>query len=120
MWRNIARKLLVQAGLIVRPAFEVRYVERHPAPAETGDGHIVIVRGEHHLKWACFHCPGGCGNRLQLPLNPTRRPRWTVRADWLNRPTIEPSVLQRGACGAHFWIIDGSVRWCPDTACGRN
>lgn len=118
MWRDHIRELLVLVGLIERPTFVARYVDRHPTPDQVRDGEIVIVRGQQQFKWACFRCPGGCGNRFQLSLNPSRRPRWSIRTDWLNRPTINPSVLQNGACGAHFWISRARVQWCTDTKCG--
>lgn len=114
MWRDYVRRGLVQVRLINKPDFTVRFADRHPAPGDIPDGIIVIVSGVDHPKWACFRCPGGCGHRFQLSLNPTRRPRWTVSTDWLNRATVSPSVLQTAGCGAHFWIRTGHVEWCPD------
>lgn len=116
MWRDFLRRVLVRCGVIDAPAFTVKFVDRHPTPAEVPDGVVVVVRGTDHPKWACFRCPGGCSSRFQLSLNPERRPRWTVAADWLNRATVSPSVLQTNACRAHFWIRQGRVDWCVDTA----
>jgi len=115
MWREYLRRALVRVGLIDEPDFTTKFVDRHPAPAEIPDGVIVIVVAANHPKWACFRCPGGCGHRFQLSLHPTRRPRWTVSGDWLNRATVSPSVLQTTACGAHFWVRNGQVEWCPDS-----
>jgi hypothetical protein len=120
MLRNIIRSLAVRLGFIAKPVFEIRFMDRHPTPDQVQDGQIVVVRGVEHHKWACFRCPGGCGNRLQLSLVPTRRPRWTIRRDWLNRPSVHPSVLQTGACGAHFWIANGTVIWCEDSRCPKS
>ena len=117
MWRDLLLALSVRLGLVPKPAFNLRFIDRHPTPDQVRDGQIVVVRGLEHHKWACFRCPGGCGSRLQLSLNPSRRPRWAIDADWLNRPSIQPSILQTGACGAHFWIERGNVRWCADSEC---
>jgi Family of unknown function (DUF6527) len=117
MWRDFLRSLSVHLGFIPKPAFGLRFMDRHPTLDQVPDGQIVVVRGLEHHKWACLRCPGGCGNRLQLSLSPSRRPRWSIAADWLNRPSIEPSILQAGACGVHFWIERGNVRWCADSKC---
>lgn len=116
MWRDILRRALVRSRLIEAPDFTVKFVDRHPTPAEIPERVLVVVRGSDHPKWACFRCPGGCGNRFQLSLNPERRPRWEVAADWLNRATVSPSVLQTNACRAHFWVRRGRVEWCADSA----
>ena len=39
-----------------------------------------------------------------------RRPRWTVAADWLGRPTIDPSVRKLDGLYAHFWIKTAGAR----------
>jgi hypothetical protein len=117
MWRDLARQALILLRFIDSPQYRVEYWDRQPKPDQLPDGLVVVVEGDTHPKWACLRCPGGCGNRFQLPLNPARRPRWSVSRDWLNRPSIDPSVLQRGACGAHFWITGGRVLWCADSMC---
>ncbi|WP_368045174.1 DUF6527 family protein [Paracoccus sp. SCSIO 75233] len=64
-------------------------------------------------------CPGGCGNIMRLPLVSNRRPHWSVNRDWLGRPSLSPSVHQRNACRAHFWIRKGAVTWCRNSGCGH-
>jgi len=63
-------------------------------------------------KWACLNCPGGCGKTINLALNPTRRPRWSVETDIWQQPTVQPSVHQLNECGCHFWIKSGRIEWC--------
>ncbi|WP_422388081.1 DUF6527 family protein [Delftia tsuruhatensis] len=116
MWRDLLRRLLSRLGLIEPPALVVKFSAQHPNPAELKDGVVVVVLGDSHPKWACFRCPGGCGGRFQLPLNPDRRPQWIVTTDWLHRATISPSVLQTNGCQAHFWVRQGKVEWCQDSA----
>ena len=117
MWRDLLRALSVRLEIIPKPAYEFRFMDQHPTPDQVPDGRIVVVRGANYNKWACLRCPGQCGNRLQLSLNPSQRPRWTIEIDWLNRPSIQPSILQIGACNAHFWIKHGNVQWCADSDC---
>ncbi|HKJ62103.1 MAG TPA: DUF6527 family protein [Hyphomicrobiales bacterium] len=57
-------------------------------------------------------CPGGCGEIINLSLNPNQRPCWTVSLDFWTRPSIHPSVHQQNECGCHFWIKQGRVHWC--------
>lgn len=115
MWRNVFCEVLVLLRLIRRPNFVVRILDSHPAFHEILPGVIVVVADGERPKWACFFCPGGCGNKFQLSLNPSKRPRWEVTLDWLNRPSIYPSVHQKNSCCAHFWIRKGHVEWCQDS-----
>jgi hypothetical protein len=115
MWRDLLRQLLVNIGIIRRPDLVGRVMDRHPTPDELPPGVLVVVKDGEHLKWACFRCPGGCGEKLQLSLNPRRRPRWTVGLDWLRRPNVTPSVHQLNTCRCHFWIKRGGVEWCADS-----
>lgn len=115
MIRDCVREALVLFGLIKRPEMTVRIVDRHPSPKELVASVLIVVEGGGKQKWACFQCPGGCGNRFQLSLNPLQRPHWMVESDWLGRPTIAPSIHQKNSCRAHFWIKAGEVEWCPDS-----
>ncbi|WP_394356857.1 DUF6527 family protein [Shumkonia mesophila] len=115
MWRDLLRQTLVLLRLIRRPDFVAHVSKRHPTPDEMLTGVIVVVQDGRHQKWACLRCPGGCGERLQLSLNPTRRPHWAITLDWLRRPSVTPSVRQLTACRCHFWIKDGIVEWCADS-----
>jgi hypothetical protein len=115
MWRDVLRGLLVRVGLVQRPELVTRVMDRHPMPEELPPGHMVVVEDGGRQKWACFRCPGGCGEKLQLSLNPTRRPRWAVSFDWLRRPSLNPSVHQQNACRCHFWLKQGGIEWCADS-----
>jgi len=115
MVRASIRALLVFFRRIARPDLVARIMDRHPNPEDLTPGLLVIVQDGPLAKWACFRCPGGCGARLQLSLNPKRRPRWGVDLDWLRRPSLSPSVHQKNACHCHFWVRSGRVEWCGDT-----
>ncbi|MGP4842463.1 DUF6527 family protein [Agrobacterium cavarae] len=38
-----------------------------------------------------------------------RRPRWTVGANWLGRPSLEPSVHWTDGCCCHFRTRRGRI-----------
>ncbi len=82
-------------------------------PRDQGEAEeFIVVRDGGVSKWVTFRCPGGCGERIDLSLNPLQRPRWKVTMDWWRRPTVVPSIHQRNTCGCHFWIKKGNVDWC--------
>jgi len=118
--RALVCKILVALRLIRRPAFTMQPVADHPDPATMADGLIYVVGGRGYSKWAYFRCPADRAEIIQLSLMPERRPRWTVAADWLGRPTINPSVRQLDGTRAHFWIRRGVVDWCADSGRGAH
>jgi hypothetical protein len=95
-------------------SYQTKGTKRYPAPNELGDDTIYVVNDTGLEKWACFKCPGGCGEKMMLSLLRDRRPRWTVKLDWLLRPSVKPSVWQTNECGCHFCIEHGHVAWCAD------
>jgi hypothetical protein len=99
----------------VRPDVVSRLVDQQPANRALEPGVLYIVSGGPTPKWAIMQCPCGCNEKLQLSLNPTRRPRWSVHRDRLRRVTVDPSVRQTGGCRAHFWIRRGMIEWCRDS-----
>lgn len=115
MMLALARRLLVACRVVPRPEVVGEIVGDFPAPTDLRPGTMQVVVDGGRAKWACTPCPCGCGERLQLSLNPTRRPRWTVTLDWLGRPTVHPSVCQRSGCLSHFWVRAGRIDWCSDT-----
>lgn len=111
--KTIIAKLLRQLGLI---EFDLLTQTTSTFPADEGlpPGKLFVVRDGQFDKWACLACPGGCGRTINLSLNPTRRPRWAVIADYWRRPSVLPSVHQQNEYGCHFWIKNGCIDWCPD------
>ena len=123
MWRGIVRRALVATGIIPRPDLVARIMDHHPPPGDVSPGLLVVVQDGDRAKWVCLRCPGGCGEKLQLSLNPSRRPRWAASLDRLHRPSVSPSVHQLNNCRCHFWIKGGKVEWCADSGrrgCGSS
>lgn len=116
MWRRVLREALVAGRIIKRPALVMTVLDRHPGPDELVAGQLIVAASGGKPKWAYFQCPGNCGGRIQLSLDLLHPPRWTVKADFLGRPTISPAVYCHHACGAQFTIGDGRIDWVGDTA----
>lgn len=75
----------------------------------------LVVLNDAEEPWSvAMNCPCGCGQRVELPVLPEVRPRWTLTVDQRNRPTLHPSVAMRDGCRSHFWIRRGQVIWCVD------
>jgi len=107
--------ILTALRFIPCPAFTTRFIADHPDPEDVAEGCIYVVGGRGYRKWAYFRCPADQNEIVQLSLMLERRPRWTVAADWLGRPTIVPSVRKLDGSYAHFWIKKGAVIWCSDS-----
>ena len=115
MGREFVRALLIWMELIQKPVLVGRVSARHPTQDGLPDGRLVLVQDGALQKWACFRCPGGCGEKIRLSLSPKQWPRWEIKLDWLRRPTVIPSVHQLTACRCHFWIKNGGIEWCGDS-----
>ena len=111
--RLTVARLLRALGLL-RADLLTRVADRMPADAEIQAGELIVVESDGFHKWACLKCPGGCGVKISLSLNPNRRPQWRVGGDWFGRPSIEPSVHQMSDCRCHFWVRRGVIEWCHD------
>jgi hypothetical protein len=110
--RSILLWLLVLLRCIKRPDFRLVRMAIHPSPDDLHEGLLVLVEDGGVRKHLCFRCPGGCGEKIILQLSPKRTPHWSIRADFLGRPTVRPSIQPTNDCGCHFWIRNGVVEWC--------
>jgi len=112
---GMIRQLLIWLRAIRSPDFSARITPIHPTPQDIKPGQMVIVGESGSQKWACFQCPGGCGETILLSLNKKQNSSWTAFVDRLERPTIHPSIRQLNECRCHFWIQQGIVEWCSDS-----
>jgi len=108
------RRFLESLGLIQATEIVATVSSDHPEGA-VAPGLLHVVGGTGYQKWAYLSCPCGCGAPIMLSLSATRRPQWHVRIDWLDRPTIEPSIWQTDGCHSHFWVKRGQIDWVADT-----
>lgn len=114
MITDFLRKSLELFHAIPQSDLVAKITPTHPTQEQILPGNMTIVR-DGIDKWACFRCPGKCGETIKLSLSKNRRPRWSAATDWLNRPTVTPSVRQTNHCQCHFWIRQGRVDWCKDS-----
>jgi hypothetical protein len=109
------RRVLQRSGLIEAVEYSARVSPQYPDLKTLPEKTLCIVSGDGYQKWAYLVCPCGCGERLMLSLAKSRRPRWHIDIDWLDRPTIRPSIWQTDGCYSHFWVKKGRIEWTPDT-----
>jgi hypothetical protein len=114
-FQNFLVWLWATLGLTRDAHFRTKLENTNPPANKLAISDFVIVESGGHLKWACFKCPCGCGDKISLSLATNRRPAWSVVVDWKGRPTVTPSVWQKAGCFSHFWITDGRVNWCKDS-----
>ena len=108
-FKALCRALLIWLRIIPVPELLARVVTDHPSPETLNAGWIYVVGGSG------FRCPADNSEIIQLSLMQTHRPRWKVTIDFLQRPTIHPSVRQLDGSYAHFWVKAGRIDWCEDT-----
>jgi len=101
-----------------RSELVAKLVDANPSPETVGHGQLIVVGRPGYQKWAYLRCPCGCGEVIMLSLVASRRPRWTVKWDERQRPTVHPSVRQIAGCLSHFWIRSGAIEWCADSGHG--
>lgn len=73
---------------------------------------LYLVGMPGQLKWAAFSCPCGRRHQIQLNLDRSRRPVWTLELtpDASLRPSVDALEIDR----CHFWVRDGRARWVRD------
>lgn len=98
-------------GLLRKPDFVVADIPDTPDETDLRPGVLFREVRDGFAKWAHFTCPR-CHEQIQLPLGGPEG--WSLRLDWLRRPTLRPSVWQTGSCGAHFFVTKGELVWVPD------
>lgn len=106
LWRWWLR---VKEGLL--PARRVVIVDGDESPANLPIRSLVLLRDGDEDWSVTMRCPCGCGQRIELPLLPEVRPRWSLRVDRRSRPTLHPSVWLKEGCRSHFLVRAGKVIW---------
>ena len=113
--KRLLREYAMKFDIIRQPELLPVLVEAPPQQENISQGIVYIVAPNGYKKWAIFRCPKHEEEIFYLSLMPNRRPRWTIRLDIFNRPSIYPSVRQLSGKYLHFWIKKGSVEWCLDS-----
>lgn len=104
IWRALKERVL--------PSRQVRQVEGDALPASLPWRDLVVLKDGGEYWSVAMNCPCGCRQRIELPVLPEVRPRWTLSLDRRDRPSLHPSVAMREGCKSHFWLRHGRVVWC--------
>jgi hypothetical protein len=96
--------------LVKRPHFLCADVSDSPEDSEMKPNVLYREIRKSFPKWAHFTCPR-CSERIQVPIAASPN-NWILSTDWLNRPTLNPSIWETRTCGAHFIVKGGELIWC--------
>ncbi len=96
-WVLPPRRLMIVSGDVLPKSLPVR--------------DLVILRDDGEDWSVVMRCPCGCGRHVELPLLREARPRWTLKLDEKNRPTLHPSVWLNDGCRSHYFVRSGKVIW---------
>ncbi len=103
-WRNV----WAQFG----PGRRMIVIEGDSLPQSMPRRDLVLAREDGEDWCVGMRCPCGCGDIIELLVIAEAKPRWDVKADRENRPTLSPSVWRKTGCRSHFWVRRGRVHWC--------
>lgn len=102
-WQRVTEHLL--------PPRRVVTLEADGLPNRLPRRNLLLLRDAGEDWSVGMQCPCGCGQRIELPLLAEVKPRWNIRVDQLNRPTLSPSVWLRDGCRSHFFVKNGRIVW---------
>jgi hypothetical protein len=102
-------EIVFRLPFLSRPAFLADVVSECPLREELHSNMVLVEIRDGFLKWAHLQCPK-CGDHIQLPL--AGSDRWSIDVDIFRRPTLAPSIWERGSCSAHFFVRKGKLDWC--------
>lgn len=96
----------------LKPARRLVIIESDSLPARLPRRDLVLARDDGEDWCVGFKCPCGCGRIIELLLINEARPRWTLKLNEKQKPTLQPSVWLQNGCRSHFLLIEGRVIWC--------
>lgn len=105
--RRLIGQLLDNYG----PARKIRIICSDSLPSKLPYRDLVLAREDGEDWCVGMSCPCGCGDIIELLIVAEANPRWDVKVDEKQRPTLLPSIWRTSRCGAHFWIRNGRVAW---------
>lgn len=103
-------KSLVERKIIafLSPRLQVEYANEDPDIVLPRKLYII---GDYGFYWrAILKCPCGCGDILYLNLDEKTCPNWKLHVR-KNVPTMLPSINRQKGCKAHFFLMNGKVKW---------
>lgn len=99
---------LLERFLVAR---RIEILEGEVLPKKLPRRNIVLLRDAGEDWSVAMRCPCGCGQAIELALIPEAKPRWKLRVESDETPTLSPSVWLREGCRSHFFVRRGRVVW---------
>lgn len=93
--------------------FKLRFLPEHPHKEDILEN-IVYIVDKNYKKWAYLLCPCGCKEVILLSLLCSKNPSWSIKFDFLQRPTVYPSIYKLNGCKSHFLIREGKTFWIKE------
>lgn len=81
-------------------------------PDDCAENTLYLIGEDGHYWMAALVSPCGCGEIIQLALDPTGRPRWSVTFNNRMQVTLKPLVHRKVNCKSHFLFQKGRIIWC--------
>lgn len=106
-WPNWVLRFLERA----LPARRIEAIEAEALPKKLPRRNLVLLRDAGEDWSVGMRCPCGCGQSIELALIPDAKPRWDLRLEPDETPTLTPSVWRREGCRSHFFVRRGRVDW---------
>lgn len=94
------------------PRRRLRVIEGDSLPRSLPRRDLVLARDGSEDWCVGMRCPCGCGRTIELLVVPEAKPRWDLRTNGKNQPSLSPSVWLQKGCRSHFWLRNGRVEWC--------
>lgn len=93
-----------------RNDYRLRAVE--DVPDKCADKTIYIIGNPDTPQYAVFLCPCGCGRTVELNLNTSSSPHWSVEFHLSGTISFAPSIWRKSGCYSHFFLERNKIRWC--------
>lgn len=94
------------------PRRRLRIIKGDSLPTRLPRRDLVLAHDDGEDWCVGMRCPCGCGAAIELLVVAEAKPRWDVKIDGNDIPTLTPSVWLQKGCRSHFWVRKGRIYWC--------
>ncbi len=81
-------------------------------PEDIQSGIVYIIGTSYNPQYAMFLCPCGCGRTVELNLNTSSRPCWSLKWHLNGTISFNPSIWRKQGCKSHFYFKKNKIHWC--------
>ena len=65
---------------------------------------VYIIGTPSNPQYAIFLCPCGCSRKVELNLNTSSRPCWSIKWHLTGTISFAPSIWRKQGCRSHFFF----------------